>query len=134
MKQTKLKGPIDLSTASSDDIAAYISALEQTLSKTQEQNTKITQVSPDAGWTGKERRWMLIQNAPDGQPIRINGKPYIGRCLVTLDEFHSVMEIYFRAVKSELQRLQQRGNLVPPQLLPQDEVASRTQSQVIANL
>lgn len=132
MKQTKLKGPIDLTSASSDEIAAYISSLEGALSKTQEQVAKATEVAP--AWTGNERRWVLIQNSPDGQPIRINGKAYVGRMYMTHEEYTSVMDIFSRAVKSELQRTQNRGNLVPPQLLAQDEVASRTQAQVIANL
>lgn len=133
MKATKLKGPLDLASASTEEVAAYISALEQSLSKTEEQRTKAL-APAEPPWTGKDKRWMLVQNAPDGQPIRINGKAYIGRMHVTRDEFDSVMEIYHRAIKSELQRLQQRGNLVPPQLLAPDEVASRTQAQVIANL
>lgn len=125
----KLNDPV---TMTPEERLSYIARLEAALGRA---SSAAQQVKPaDADWTGNEKRYALFQPGPTGDPIRINGKAYVGRRLVTKEEFDSVNEIYNRALRSELSRMQQRGNLTPPHLLARDDISSRTTPVTIANL
>ena len=72
--------------------------------------------------------------AERGDFYTINGKRYVGRRLVDRSTWDSLNEMHLRAVKSELSRMQTRGNLVPLHQLPEDDVSSRHQPITIASI
>lgn len=122
---------LDPEQMSPEELRAYVTKLEAALTATQTQAPK---PAPEKPWGLHEKRWVMVPRTPTNDVIMICGKPYIGRCFVTRETWESIQEIHNKAVRSELARMQTRGNLVPPHLLPNDDVSSRQQPVTIANL
>ena len=128
-KEFDLAKVLDPTQMSESELRAYVSKLELALGAAAAQNTKVT----EKPWRGSEKRWVVVPPV-NGQTLTINGKAYIGRMFLDRVTFDSVKESHQRAIKSELARMQTRGNLVPPHLLPADDLSSRSQALTIADL
>jgi hypothetical protein len=114
---------------SEEELRAYVGKLERALGAVSQENTKVN----EQPWLPDEKRWVMIPRAGTN-PVTINGKAYVGRQYVTEQTWQSIQEIHNKAVQSELARMQSRGNLVAPHLLPLDDVSSRRQPVTIASL
>lgn len=122
--------PLDPALMSESELRAYISKLEKALSVAPIPTAGV----PETEWLDGEKRWVTVPRTLTNNIITICGKPYIGRMLVTRETWLSLQEIHNRATLSELSRMQARGNLVAPHLLPAEDISSRTQPITIANL
>lgn len=124
------KKVLDPSQMSEEELRAYVTKLEHALGNAAKQQTK----SQEKDWLIGEKRWVMIPRTPTNEPLTINGKRYLGRCLVDRETWFTLLEMHSRAVNSELARMQTRGNMVSPHQLPFDDVSSRSQPQTIATL
>jgi hypothetical protein len=124
--------PVDPSTMTEEQLRAYVAKLESALGSAMA-SPQVSN-SADKPWEPGEKRYMFVPLGPTGQPISINGRRYRGRTLVTKELYDTIKEIHGRAVKSELDRMAVRGNLATPELLPTDDVVSRSQPTTIAHL
>lgn len=120
----------DPATMSPEQLREYVAKLERTLGDISTRNKPVTE--PE--WKDGDKRWVRFPNGPTGQPVTINGVPYVGRKQVDRETYMQVCEFLGRAVRSELARMEVRGNLVAPHLLPNDDIMSRRQPELIANL
>lgn len=126
----KVLAPEDMTE---EQLREYVASLEQALTQANQSNAAVT-AKKQEDWLPGQRRWVMIPKTPTNDVITINGKPYIGRMLLDLDTWQTVQEVHNKAIRSELARMQSRGNLVPAHLLASDDVSSRTQPVTIANL
>ena len=123
--------PLDPATMTEDQLRAYVTRLETSLVASTAAQAKPAQFKD---WEDGEKRWVMVPRTPTNEPLTINGKRYLGRCLVDRETWYTLLEMHGRAVQSELSRMQTRGNMVAPHQLPVDDVSSRSQPQTIASL
>lgn len=113
-----------------EELRAYVAKLEAALGA-QAAKASPAQAKP---WLEGEKRWVFIPRSPTNDVYTINGKSFVGRRLVTRETWDSLNEMHTRAVKSELSRMQTRGNLVPAHQLPIDDISSRSQPVTIGSI
>ena len=123
---------LDPSTMSEEELRAYVAKLEATVGSLAA--AQATAKAPPKPWLEDEKRWVQVPRSPTNDVYTINGKRYVGRRLIDRRTWDSLNEMHYRAVKSELSRMQTRGNLVPLHQLPLDDVSSRHQPVTIASI
>ncbi len=126
----KATKPLDPSSMTEEELRAYVNKLELALSDASTAAEKVR----EKPWERGEKRDVYITPTPTNNAITINGKPYVGRMKLDRDTYETVMEMHQRAVRAELQRMESRGNLVSPHLIKSDDIMSRRQPTVVANL
>ena len=116
-----------------EELRTYVTKLEKAVGAMAAAQ-EYAKPKPAKPWLDGEKRWVQIPRSPTNNVYTINGKRYVGRRLVDRLTWDSLREMHLRAVKSELSRMQTRGNLVPLHQLPLDDVSSRHQPVTIASI
>lgn len=121
---------LDPSQMSEEELRKYVTQLEHAVGAMAAKAAPVA----EKPWLEGEKRWVNIPRSPTNDIYTINGKSLVGRRLIARETWDSLNEMHLRAIKSELSRMQTRGNLVPLHQLPQDDVSSRTQPVTIASI
>jgi hypothetical protein len=124
-KTTTLPDP---TTMGEEELRAYVAKLEKALTVTA---SKVPSTKP---WLAGEKREVYIPKTATNDAVTINGKKYVGRMRLDFNTYQVVTEMIQRANRSELSRMQQRGNMANPHEIQNDDLMSRNQPVNVANL